>query len=83
MKRPYEEFAEKLIKSLVNKTEKVKIEKIVNERGVLLTLDVDPSDIGTIIGKKGKNIQAIRHLIRLVGLKNRAWVSLKLNTIPS
>ena len=72
-------FLETLIKMLVNNPKKVKVERTVNERGVLLTIDVDPEDLGTIIGKQGRNINSIRHLVRMIGLKEKAFVSVKLN----
>jgi len=73
-----QEFLEKIIKMIVNHPEAVKVERTVNEMGVLLTLQVDKEDMGLIIGRKGQTISAIRNLLRIVGLKNHAWVSLKL-----
>lgn len=73
-----QKFLEKLIKMLVNNPRKVKVERIVNERGVLLEINADPEDIATLVGKQGRNIDAIRHLIRIVGLKNKAYVSVRL-----
>jgi hypothetical protein len=72
-------FLETLVKMLVNQPKKVKVERLVNDRGVLLTIDVDPEDIGTLIGKQGRNIDAIRQMVRIIGMKNKAFVSVKLN----
>jgi hypothetical protein len=72
-------FLETLVKMLVNQPKKVKVERLVNDRGVLLTIDVDPEDIGTMIGKQGRNIDAIRQMVRIIGMKNKAFVSVKLN----
>ena len=72
-------FLETLIKMLVSNPKKVKIERMVNERGVLLTIDVDPADLGTLIGKQGRNIDSIRQLVRMIGLKNKAFTSVKVN----
>lgn len=74
-----QEFLEHLVKSLVDKPEAVKIDRVVDEMGVLLTLDVDPEDMGKIIGRSGNTAKAIRTLLRVVGMKNNARVNLKIN----
>jgi len=74
-----QKFLEKLIKMLVNNPRKVKVDRVVNERGVLLEINVDPEDIGTLVGKQGRNIDAIRYLTRIIGLKNKSYVSVRLN----
>jgi len=47
--------------------------------GVLMTLDVNPADMGKIIGRSGNTAKAIRTLLRVVGMKNNARVNLKIN----
>ena len=73
------EFLETLVKFLVDKPEKVSVARSVDEMGVLLTLNVDPSDMGQIIGRQGNTARAIRALLRVVGAKNNARVNLKIN----
>ncbi len=73
------QFLENLIKSLVDNPDSVKIERTVDEMGVLLTLDVHPDDMGKIIGRSGNTAKAIRTLLRVVGVKNDARVNLKIN----
>jgi uncharacterized protein len=72
-------FLETLIKMLVSEPKKVTVDRMVNERGVLLTVDVGPEDLGAIIGKQGRNIDSIRQLVRIIGMKTKAFVSVKLN----
>jgi len=72
------EFLEYLVKALVDNPNDVKIERKVDEMGVLLSLKVNPSDMGQIIGKEGSTARAIRTLVRIVGLKNQARVNLKI-----
>lgn len=72
------EFLEFLIKALVDHPEDVKVERKVDEMGVLLSLKVNPEDMGQIIGKQGSTARAIRNLVRIVGLKNHARVNLKI-----
>lgn len=73
-----QEFLEYVIKALVDHPEDVKIERKVDEMGVLLSLKVNPEDMGQIIGKAGSTARAIRSLVRIVGLKNHARVNLKI-----
>ena len=72
------EFLEFLIKALVDNPKDVKVERKVDEMGVLLSLTVHPEDMGQIIGKGGSTAKAIRGLVRIVGLKNHARVNLKI-----
>lgn len=72
------EFLEYVVKALVDHPEKVKIDRKVDEMGVLITLKLDPSDMGKIIGRSGNTAKAIRTLLRVVGMKNNARVNLKI-----
>jgi predicted RNA-binding protein YlqC (UPF0109 family) len=72
------EFLEFLIKALVDHPDDVKIDRKVDEMGVLLSLKVNSEDMGQIIGKEGSTARAIRNLVRIVGLKNQARVNLKI-----
>ncbi len=71
-------FLEFVVKSIVSKPEEVSVERTVDEMGVLLTLKVDPSDMGSLIGRRGQTAQAIRTLVKIVGAKNNARVNLKI-----
>ncbi|MBI2100278.1 MAG: KH domain-containing protein [Candidatus Vogelbacteria bacterium] len=73
------EFLEEVVKSLVDNPKDVKIERKVDEMGVLMSLDVNPADMGKIIGRQGNTAKAIRTLLRVVGMKNNARVNLKIN----
>lgn len=77
-KKPDVEFLEYLTKALCDHPEAVKIERKVDEMGVLLSLKVHPDDMGQIIGKQGQTVKAIRHLVRIIGLKNHARVTLRI-----
>ena len=73
-----QEFLEYLVKSLVDHPEDVKTERKVDEMGVLITLSVNPEDMGQIIGRSGDTARSIRSLLRIVGSKNDARVNLKI-----
>lgn len=79
-----QQFIEYVVKSLVGKPEAVKVERIIDEKGVLLTLTVDPEDLGRVIGKRGATAQSLRTLLRALGTKNEARYNLKIvdNGIP-
>ncbi len=74
-----QEFVEFVVKSLVDTPDAVKATRTIDERGVLITLDVDAKDMGMIIGREGATAKAIRTLLRVVGAKNNARVNLKIN----
>ena len=74
-----QEFLEYVVKSIVGHPEDVKTERTVDERGVLLTLTINPADMGYVIGRRGQTAQAIRTLLKIVGAKNNARVNLKIN----
>ena len=73
-----QEFLEYVVKCLVDNPNDVKIERKVDEMGVLLSLTVNPEDMGQIIGREGSTARAIRTLVRLIGVKNHARVNLKI-----
>ena len=73
-----QEFLEFIVKELVDNPKDVKVERKVDEMGVLLSLTVNPADMGQIIGREGSTAKAIRNLVRIVGLKNHARVNLKI-----
>jgi uncharacterized protein len=73
------EFLEFVVKGLVDHPEAVKVDRTVDEMGVLLTLDVHAEDMGKIIGRSGNTAKAIRTLLRVVGMKNNSRVNLKIN----
>ena len=73
-----QEFVKYIVSSLVSKPEKVKVDRIMDERGVLLTLHVDDEDLGRVIGRKGSTAQSLRVLLRALGSKNEAHYNLRI-----
>lgn len=72
-------FLEYTIKALADHPESVETTRTIDQMGVLLTLTVHPEDMGKIIGKSGKTAEALRILLRVVGMKGNARVNLKIN----
>lgn len=73
-----QEFVEMIVKSIVSTPNDVRVDRTVDERGVLLTLNVNPADIGYVIGKQGQTARAIRTLAKIIGAQNNARVNLKI-----
>lgn len=73
-----QEFLEFVVKKLVDNPDDVQVERTIDEMGVLLTLKVNPADMGQIIGRDGQNARSIRTLLRVIGAKNNARVNLKI-----
>lgn len=74
-----QEFVEYIVKTLVDNPDKVRTSREIDEMGVLISLDVDPSDMGQVIGRQGQTAKAIRTLLKVVGARNNARVNLKIN----
>ena len=73
-----QQFIEYIVKSLVGNPDAVKIDRTIDEKGVLLELTVDPEDLGRVIGKRGATAQSLRTLLRALGTKNDARYNLKI-----
>lgn len=73
-----QQFVEYIVKTLVNNPDKVIVDRQIDEKGVLLSLTVDPEDVGRVIGRRGATAQSIRTLLRALGTKNDARYNLKI-----
>ena len=73
-----QQFVEYIVKSLVGYPDDVVVERIIDEKGVLLSLTVNPEDLGRVIGKRGVTAQSLRTLLRALGTKNDARYNLKI-----
>ena len=60
-----------IVKALVDQPEKISIEEIEGEHTNVLELSVAKSDMGMIIGKQGRNAQAIRTILSAAAGKTR------------
>ncbi len=73
-----QEFVEYVVRSIVNHPDDVRAERTIDERGVLITLHVNPEDMGYVIGREGQTARSLRTLLRIVGAKSNARVNLKI-----
>ena len=72
------DFVEFVVKSIVDHPDDVQIERTVDEMGVLISLKINPEDMGQIIGRQGSTAKSIRTLLRVIGAKNNARVNFKI-----
>lgn len=73
-----QQFVEYIVKSLVGHPDDVTVERVIDVKGVLLSLTVNPEDLGRVIGKRGVTAQSLRTLLRALGTKNDARYNLKI-----
>src|SRR6188472_1027241 len=73
-----QEFVEYVVRGIVGHPDDVQTERVIDERGVLITLKVNPADMGYVIGRQGQTARSIRTLLKIVGAKNNARVNLKI-----
>lgn len=73
-----QEFVEYVVRAIVNHPNDVRTERIVDERGVLITLHINAEDMGYVIGRQGQTARAVRTLLKIVGAKENARVNLKI-----
>lgn len=76
---PIDKYLADLISPLLTRPEEMQITETIDDMGILLTVVVAPEDMGPLIGKAGETAKAIRHLARIVGVKNTKRVSVKIN----
>jgi uncharacterized protein len=72
-----QEFVEYVVRAIVGHPDDVRTDRTIDERGVLITLHVNPEDMGYVIGRQGQTARSIRTLLKIVGAKNNARVNLK------
>lgn len=73
-----QQFVEYVVKELVDNPDQVKVNRIEDDRGVLLELTVAPDDLGRVIGRHGATAQSLRNILRALGVKNGARYNLKI-----
>ncbi|MCK5486325.1 MAG: KH domain-containing protein [Desulfobacterales bacterium] len=66
------ELVEFMAKAMVDNPDQVEVTEIVGQHTLMIELKVAKEDIGQIIGKKGRNAQAMRTLLNAASAKLRA-----------
>ena len=73
------DFLEYLVKNIVDTPDNVVVDESEDEFGnVILSITVDPTDMGKIIGKEGRIIKAVRDLVKILAVKANRRVNVSL-----
>lgn len=72
------DLIEYLVKSIVEKPDKVSIKEAPSQGFTSFEIQADEADLGQIIGKKGKIIKALQTLVQIRGSKENQRYFLKL-----
>ena len=75
---PVKELVELIAKALVDNPDKVKVSQLDGQQSSILELTVAPEDMGKVIGKQGRNAQAIRLILAAAGMKLKKRVDLEI-----
>ena len=67
-----------IAKALVDNPDEVKIEEIIKEDEIVLTLSVSEDDMGKVLGKQGRIAKAIRTVVRSAANREKVKVSLEI-----
>ena len=73
------EFVENIIQQLVDKPEEVLVKEQEGEHAVIIEVYIAKSDYGKVIGKKGKNADAIRTIVRAASAKQGKRCTIEIN----
>lgn len=73
-----EKMVEFIVKGLVDHPEDVVIKTTQQDREVQILVDVNPEDIGKVIGKGGRIANAIRSVARALANRQNLRVSIKI-----
>jgi uncharacterized protein len=71
-------FIEYVLKLICTNPQAVKVERTIDELGVLITVEIAKEDMGTVIGKNGQTAKSLRTLLRVIGAKENARVNMKI-----
>jgi predicted RNA-binding protein YlqC (UPF0109 family) len=72
------ELVELIAKALVDNPDKVKVSQLDGQQSSIIELTVAPEDMGKVIGKQGRNAQAIRLILGAAGMKLKKRVDLEI-----
>jgi uncharacterized protein len=73
------ELLTRIVKAMVDAPDDVNITDTDSDHTVMLNLKVAKSDIGKVIGKQGRNIQAMRIILSAAAAKNKKRVMLEIH----
>lgn len=68
-----------ILRSIVDFPDEIVVDEQINDEGlVVMTINVNPGDMGKVIGKDGRIIKAIRSIIRVVAIRENRKVAIEI-----
>ena len=70
-----------IVKELVDDPDRAKVATVYGPKGktIVLTATAAPSDIGKVIGKRGKTADMLRYLLEMIAAKHRIRLILEID----
>ncbi len=72
------ELVELIAKALVDNPDQVQVSILDGEQSSIIELKVAPDDVGKVIGKQGRNAQAIRTILGAAGMKMKKRLTMEI-----
>lgn len=72
------DFLYSIVCGIVSYPIDIRIDRQVDEMGVLLILEVNKEDMGRIIGREGNTAKAVRTILKVFGMKANSRINLKI-----
>ena len=66
-----QELIEYLVRELVDDPDSARVEPVEEDGYTVYQVHVDPSDLGKVIGRRGRIANALRVITKATGLKNK------------
>ena len=74
----YTDLVTYIVKAIVSRPEEVSVDMVAGERTNRVEVRLAPEDVGKVIGRGGRNIDALRSVVRAAALKNRDRVMVEI-----
>jgi predicted RNA-binding protein YlqC (UPF0109 family) len=75
---PMKELLEAIVRALVDHPDEVSVREVHGEKSTILELKVNETDVGKVIGKQGRIINALRTILRSAAVKEGKIIQLEL-----
>ena len=72
------DLIKRIVKTMVDNPDEVEVSEIEGDQISVLELRVAKADIGKVIGKKGRNVRAIRTILSAASAKEKKHTALEI-----
>jgi len=76
----YRELVEYIVRSLVDHPDDVEVTEASRGRSPRIEVRLNPEDVGRVIGKSGRNIEAVRSLVKAAAIRDHRRVNVEVMT---